>query len=733
MSYYQPDDRRPPATPQLALRVATLGFIALALFAVVFFRLWYLQVLAGDQYLAEANQNRVRESVIQAPRGDIVDRNGEPIVDSRLANVVQLSPASLPDAERAAAAAWGQQATRLARRWQAGRRVRLRALARRRGPAAASELRRMRRETPPLPPTPALAPALEARFRAIGRVVGMSAKTIHERVIRSLATLPYAAITLRIDVPRSMLDFLEERKAQFPGVVPDTLFLRRYPQKTLAAQLLGNVGEVSPEQLKEPRFRGVRQGTIVGKNGIELAYDRYLRGRDGARVLQIDALGNFTRELTRARRNPVAGHNVKLSIDLGLQQAGQAALRRAIGAANGLGYPARAGAFVAMNPRSGEIYAMGSEPSFDPTIFTKPVSVAKFKALNSPASGAPLFNRALQGLYPTGSTFKPITALAAMANGTITPAYSVNDHGCIRIGLQERCNAGKTSYGTVDLRNALKVSSDVYFYTLGILTNSARTEVIQSMARRLGLGRRTGIDLPGEFAGNVPDWRWRRRIAAREAACRRKRGIPLGPTFDVYVAAARGCGISDMREWSIGDNVSLAIGQGDVQASPLQMAVAYSAIATGGVVPRPHLGIEVDDSAGRLVQRISPPPARHVTIDAGARQAVLDGLQLAAGAPGGTSTGVWEGGKAPWPKDRFPVYGKTGTAQTFDHGVEYDQSWYVCWVRDATRPGDPGIVIAVTVEKGGFGAETAAPAARLIAAKWFGQRGEFVAGTNRTR
>jgi penicillin-binding protein 2 len=364
-----------------------------------------------------------------------------------------------------------------------------------------------------------------------------------------------------------------------------------------------------------------------------------------------------------------------------------------------------------MNPASGEVYAMGSEPSFDPTLFTKPIPYATYKELNSQANGAPLFDRALQGLYPTGSTFKPITALAAMRNGDITPAYSVNDNGCIHIGVQERCNAGKAAYGTVDLRNAIKVSSDVYFYTVGVATNSAHTEVIQNMAHDLGLGRRTGIDLPGEYTGLVPDWHWRQRVAKREAACRRKKHIPLGPQYSVYAAAAQGCGISDMRDWSVGDNVNLAVGQGDVQASPLQMSVAYSAIAMDGRVPRPHLGLEVEDTTGRLVQRIQPGPARHIKLDPLQRQAVLDGLHLAASAPGGTSADVWSG----WDQARLPVYGKTGTAQTFDHGIEYDQSWYVCWIKDVSRPNDPGIVIAVTVEKGGFGAEAAAPAARLIA------------------
>jgi len=701
----------------MALRVATLGFIALALFAIVFFRLWYLQVLAGDKYLAEANQNRVRDRPIAAPRGDIVDRTGQPIVDSRLANVVQLSPSSLPVAERSAAATWGQSATKLAKRWVATHDAKWRA--------------KHKSAVPPLPPYPLARPDVARRFTSIGRVLHMRPTTIQKDVIRSLATLPYAAITLRIDVPRTLLDFLEERKRWYPGIVPDTLFLRHYPDGQLAAQLLGNVGQVSPDQLKEARFRGVHQGTVVGKSGIELAYDRYLRGRDGARVLQVDALGNFSRELVRQRRNPSPGRTVKLTLDLGLQRAGQDALQRGILAAEANGHPARAGAFVAMNPASGEILAMGSAPSFDPTIFTKPISQKHFAELNSQASGAPLFNRAMQGTYPTGSTFKPFTALAAMQSGKAAPDTSFDDQGCVKIGEIDRCNAGHTPNGVVNMVSALRVSSDVYFYEMGLRLNSPHTEIIQDMARNLGLGRYTGIDVPGELKGNIPDWKWRQHVGQLEAACRKKRHIPLSDT--IYQAVAGGCGISDMRPWSEGDNVNLAVGQGDVQATPLQMATAYSAIVMNGRVPRPHVGLEIDDSNGNLIQRITPPAQRRVHLDPVARQTVLEGLHEAASAPGGTSTPVWSGGSTPWDQNRLPVFGKTGTAQTFDHGFEYDQSWYVCWVKDQANPKDPGLVIAVTVEKGGFGAEAAAPAARWIASKYFHVKPEFVVGTSKTR
>jgi len=195
-----------------------------------------------------------------------------------------------------------------------------------------------------------------------------------------------------------------------------------------------------------------------------------------------------------------------------------------------------------------------------------------------------------------------------------------------------------------------------------------------------------------------------------ELRCRHQRHVPS-------------CGISDMRAWSTGDNVNLSIGQGDLLASPLQMAVAYSTITNGGKVVRPHLGLEVDDGEGRLIQEIDPPASRRVRIPPAFRNAIMSGLHAAASAPGGTSADVFAG----WPQGRLPVFGKTGTAQR--PAGQRDQSWYVCYFPNRTRP----IVVAVTIEGGGFGAEAAAPAARLILSKWFGVKSKFIAGKSRTQ
>jgi len=675
--------RVPPITPQLALRVAVLGVLAFALFGIVFFRLWYLQVLSGDQYLRQARDNRVRELSIQAPRGAVLDRNGEPLVENRVATVVKLDPERLPVSERDAAATWGQQVTSRTRRpkGKKGPQIRI-----------------------PDPTTPRLV----LRFKRLGRALNMSPRTIQERVVRSLTLVPYASVTVKTDVPATVRNYLLERSAQYPGVDVQKVYLRRYPNRDLGAQLEGTVGEISPSELKVPRFRGVRQGTVVGKEGIERAYDRYLRGVDGAQRITVDALGRP--KGTPQERDPVPGRALRTSLDLDLQRTGEAVLDRTI--ATG---PGTAGAFVALDPRNGEVLAMGSNPSYDPAVLSRPITQKRLEQLFGPDAGSPRFNRAIGGLYPTGSTFKPITAFAALSQGIITPSTPINDPGCIEIGAakQSFCNAGKEVNGTLSLSRAIQVSSDVFFYTLGRDLNPLEGQPLQKMAHRLGLGETTGIDLPGEGPGLVPDRRWRDQVGERERRCRKRRHIPL--------TALVGCGISDMRPWTVGDNVNLAVGQGDLQASPLQMAVAYGAIENGGRVVRPHLGVAVEDQNGRELQKIDAGTARRVKMDPGARAAIMQGLHAATSGDG-TSADVFKG----WNQKSFPVYGKTGTAERAGHG---DQSWYVCFVPNQSRP----IVLAVTVEDGGFGAEAAAPIARVMLAQWFGQKKTFIAGKSHTR
>jgi penicillin-binding protein 2 len=272
------------------------------------------------------------------------------------------------------------------------------------------------------------------------------------------------------------------------------------------------------------------------------------------------------------------------------------------------------------------------------------------------------------------------------------------------------------------MERALQVSSDVYFYKLGVAAwqkGGKKDLIIQNWARRLGFGRPTGIDLPGESHGIIPDPAWRRNINATELRCRKKRKIPASD--NVFAAGALGCGISDLRDYNGGDTVNLATGQGDLVATPLQLAVAYGAIENGGQVVTPHLGLEIETERAEPIQRLERDPARRIHIDEADRQVVAAGLHRAASEPGGTSADVFAG----WPQDRYPVYGKTGTAE---RGVKQDQSWYVAYVPDPKRP----IVVAVTVEEGGFGAETAAPIARLLLSEYYKVAKKIVQGSDKS-
>ena len=667
---FVPQEQRAPLTPQLALRVAVLGSLALAMFAIIFFRLWFLQVLSGDQYLAQASSNRARSITVPAPRGRILDRSGTVFVDSTPVPAVLISPPDLPV------------------------------------PITTALLTK--------PP-----PADERVYDRLATILGISQRPVRCKVpgqgkptltriacavAQKWAVLPYANVTIKTDVPNDVQYYLQERQAEFSGVEVQQVWLRRYPMTTLAAQLFGTVGPINSSEVHLARYKGVSQSAVVGQSGLEYYYDNYLRGVDGADKVQVDALGRFRGDLSQ--RQPVACSSLKLSLYVRLQQVGQ----RSLGQSITNNPPSAGGAFVAMNPVTGEVYAMGSLPSFDPNIFTKPVSESVYKALNNASSNYPLINRAIQSAGPTGSTFKPITATAALQSGVWSTSEAYDDTGQFCERTLCRHNAGGAAYGVLDLAGALRVSDDVFFYNLGALLNNASPNggALQRWATAYGIGRKTGIDLGGEVSGNLPSPKWRTGINALEVACEHRRHVPS-------------CGIADGRPWSEGDNVNLAVGQGDVQVTPLQLAVAYSAIANGGTVVRPHLGLEIDSADGTLLSKIAPPPTRHININPSYLDTIRSGLHAAAQSTGGTSYDVM---------GTFPeqVYGKTGTAQ---YNGQQDYSWYACFVPPSAT--STPIVVVVRVEQGGFGAVAAAPVARQILSQWFFRNpGTFIVGSSKT-
>src|SRR4051794_26392433 len=508
-----------------------------------------------------------------------------------------------------------------------------------------------------------------AELRRLGDLLGISPGAIRHRVRGTPQYAGYPVI-LRQGVDRRLLFYILENQDRFPGVSVERTYLRDYKDGSLAAHLLGIVGQVTPHQLTRPANRTLKPGDVIGQAGVEYTYDKFLRGSAGSRRIQVDALGRPRGQLGSSPAR--AGDNLRLTLDSNLQEVGESALRDK-------GLPA---AFVAMNPNTGAILAMGSYPTYDPSFYTRPHTKSEYDAFGN-RPGDPLVDRADQGGYPTGSAFKPITATAALEDHLITPSTIFDDTGSLDIGGLVVHNAGGAANGPIDMSTALKVSSDVYFFNLGLHAQaSGRHGQIQDWANKYGLGERPDIDLPAASAGLIPTPAWRNRVYRSHK----------NPYID--------------RPWNQGDNVNLAVGQGDVMVTPLQLARAYAALANGGTLVRPHLGARIVDVNGGTVERIKPPPRRHLRISEETRDVILGGMERAAMEPGGTSYPVMGG----FP---FPVAGKTGTAERGE-GQE-DQSWY--GVIAPYR--DPRIVVAVTVEHGGFGVESAAPIARAILERYF--------------
>ena len=609
--YLRRDEVEPERrTTPLALRISIITALAIAIFSVLFLRLWYVQVLSGDKYRTQANDNRIREIRVQAPRGDILDRNGKVLVANRTELAIQVTPQDLPPP----------------------------------GPDRSRELKQL----------------------AI--VTGLTMKEIRRTLAGGSRAAPGGPVILKKGLGLDKVYYLRENQSSFPGVSVERVFTREYRQGTLAAHLFGNVGEVTAEQLKQPRYSGLHPGDQVGQSGVEYEYDRYLRGRPGTDRVQVDALGRPTGQLNSIPAEP--GDDVRLTIDSNLQATGEGALQS-------FGLP---GAFVAMNARNGEVLAMGSAPTFDPSIFTHPISQSEYHQLTSRSTDAPLADRATQGLYPTGSTFKMITATAALQDHLIRPDTIFTDTGSLKLDANLTLhNAGNAIYGPLNMSDALKVSSDIYFYNLGLKAKANKGHgMIQDWARNYGLGEKTGIDLPAEVDGLIPTPAWRNRLYAEK--------------------------LTD-RPWSAGDNVNLAVGQGDLETNPLQMAVAYAALGNDGTVLTPHIADDVESGTGRVLEEIRPSPRRHIDISPTTRDTIMTGLTRAATEPGGTSYPVF--GNFP-----FAVAGKTGTAQRPN---QPDQSWYMV----LAPAKNPQIVVAVTIERGGFGVDTAAPVAARILERYF--------------
>jgi penicillin-binding protein 2 len=636
-------------TPRLALRVGLLGMVAVAVFGTLFLRLWSLQILNGEQLLRAAQNNQRREVRVPAPRGSIVDRNGLPLVINVPGTVVQIDQASLPKRKS----------------------IRLREL------------------------------------RKLGRVLKMPARDIGANLRRHRNDL-LTPVTIKTDVSELQADYLTERAEDFPAVSVRTIPLRYYPHRELAAHVLGYTGEISQAQLGSLAKRGYRPGDTIGQTGVEAEYDRYLRGVSGLAIKRVDSLGRqqgTTTPLVPAH----PGDAVRLTIDLKLQMAAEEALRFGIERARNSGcqgcWYSNGGAIVALDPRDGSVRALASNPTYRPSLFVgrvrqKALDAAGLTPRAAKSMNYPALDRAIDAAYPPGSTFKPVTALAAMQEHILQPFEPLActgqyvNHGQVFKNWDPFVNEAMT------LTTALAQSCDTYFYQVGYRfygMPSERGPRLQAWAHRFGFGQSTGIDLGSEVTGLLPTPDWRRQTYT-------KKTDPKNWQIDSL--------------WKPGDSIQLAIGQKDLLVTPLQMARFYALVANGGKLVTPHLLLDVEQpSANRQNGRViptPPPPAPEVTnVDAQALSVVREGLYEATHSTLGTSSAIFSG----FP---VPISGKTGTAEKFiDPGDgflhTFNQSWWCGY-----GPSDsPDLVVCALIENGGHGGDAAAPAALKVFEQFF--------------
>ncbi|PYR76478.1 MAG: penicillin-binding protein 2 [Acidobacteria bacterium] len=502
---------------------------------------------------------------------------------------------------------------------------------------------------------------LDETLRTLAMATGVDVAQLRDTVNRRRRDPSYRPIVLIENASFEQVVAMWARRWELPGVIYQEVPSRKYPTG-LAAHLFGYVGEITEGQLSRADFEGVESGTIVGQAGVEQAYNRLLMGKEGNRIVEVNSLG---RELTKLdEQPPVEGRRLQLTIDYDIQKAVEDAFDAA----------EFNGAAVVLDPRNGEVLGFTSRPAYDPNAFASGIDRATWAALNTDEL-KPLQNRALQGRYSPGSTFKMAVALGALEEGIIKPDFHANcSGGATFYGHYFACWK-KGGHGSLDLRHAIEQSCDVYFYTVG---NMLGVDRINKWATLLGLGVKSNIDLPNELTGLVPSSEWKRE--------------------------------TKHEKWYAGETISVAIGQGQVSVTPVSMAVYIATLANGGTRVTPHLLKAVDDGTG-WKEAPAPPPQSKIDVTPEKLQAIRDGLWMVVNG-GGT------GGRAR--VDRHDVSGKTGTSQVISNlgrlaaarsGKDLrDHGWFVFFApRD-----NPQIAGVVLLEHGIHGPNAASVAHHIL-------------------
>ena len=679
----------PDVYERQGFRLYVVGIVAVCLVAALVARLWFLQVLESEALQTAASANILRVVYTEAPRGRIFDTNGRILVDNRVVQVVTID--------------------RLAFR------------------AALDESEQH----------DVLLQIAEIVSRS-----GRLTKVIHiEERLASREFGPFDKVPVAVDINPDLLVYLGERPDLFPGVSVEERTVRSYPYGDLAAHLLGYVGPLTESEYRtlsaqidptDPNAKTYQPGDEIGKSGVERVFESELRGVPGVRVFEVNRLDEIVKVHHDKDLQPLPGNDVHLTIDLDIQSLVERELRRGLDEARDQPPPedpdvprfvASAGAAVAIDPRDGSVLAMASFPTFDPREFVNGISQRLFNDLTAAENYSPILNRAIQGLYAPGSTFKVVTTHAALTQGVIGDGPAAltgvddfhRDTGTYRYPfcLEESdtcvfespycCERG------VDLRDAITVSSDTYFYKLGgegfFRRRSPLDEGIQESARAFGLGSHTGIPLPHERAGVVPDREY----------------------YDYQFE--QGVFLRSGAQWFAGDTINLAIGQGNLLVTPLQMANVYAVVASGGKVHQPNIATKITDRDGQVLDEFGPRLVRELEWSAELSGPLLDGLNgvTAYNLPSSASDEVLLRGTAyeafnlpgeggvDFPLNGWPVAGKTGTAEKLGKA---DFAWFAAfgpasWPERGFRH-TPEVVVALVLEEAGFGGDVAAPAAARI-------------------
>ena len=636
------------------------------LFVTLFGRLGQVQLTQHADYTAAAAQLNTRVIVVPAVRGRILDRTGKPLADNTSVTVVTLERRVVAESEDGAKVLLTRVAKTLKR------------------PVG----------------------ELLARTHLCGEAGAPPAPACW-------AGSPQVPIPVASGVDPQRALSLVERPDLYPGIAVEAVPVRHYPAPlgVNAAHLLGYLGRATDKEVSAPDS-GLTADDLVGRAGLEQQYDTDLRGTPGRTVVSVDPRGLVTGVVSQV--DPVPGRDLVTSIDASVQAAAEKSLARQMAAARKRGLPADSGGAVVLDVTNGQVVASASAPTYDPNVWTGGISAKEYAALTASSAGTPLLSRVTASAMAPASTMKALSVPAAVAAGnSLTGRYECGSS--YRIGNRDFQNFESRAYGPITFHKALEISCDTVFYdvayrswlALGGLKGVDAKDPFITTVRDFGLGKRTGIDLPGESAGRIPDRTRKREVwnATKDDTCKRaKSGYPEvaddDPARAAYLKALARENCESGAQFRAGDAANFAIGQGDVATTPLQMGVAYAAIATGGVLRTPRVGGKVVDPVSGAAQAIPAGPVHRAALPAKVAAYVQDALR--AVVVSGTGAATFRGMAADW-----PVSGKSGTAEVFGKS---DTSWFESYAPTSK----PRYVVSVAVSQGGHGSDTAAPVSRAI-------------------